>query len=58
MAVAFAYPEPETGGRGKNSLVTKDFSSTTLSQARTVLRENKQLANLNSPRHLNLPAPI
>ena len=38
MAVAMLYPEPKREGRGKKSLITKDFSSGMLSQARTVLR--------------------
>jgi hypothetical protein len=40
MAVAMMCPEPEKGGRGKNSSVTEgfDISSGRLSMARTVLR--------------------
>jgi hypothetical protein len=38
MAVARIYPEPEKGGRGKNSSVTKEFSVERLSLARFILR--------------------
>lgn len=38
MAIATLYPQPEKGGRGKkNSLISKEFSTGSLSQARTVL---------------------
>ncbi|MGO6724414.1 hypothetical protein ACCS51_25940 [Rhizobium ruizarguesonis] len=45
MAVAMMYPEPEKGGRGKNSKVTLEFSSQLLSQARTVLAHSRPLAD-------------
>jgi hypothetical protein len=44
IVVAKIYPEPEKGGRGKNSSVTKEFSSERLSLARTVLRHAPDLA--------------
>ncbi|CAN7517521.1 hypothetical protein LJR235_003558 [Pararhizobium sp. LjRoot235] len=44
MAVAFAHPEPVKYKRGGSPLAAKDLSATTLSQARTVNRENRQLA--------------
>jgi hypothetical protein len=46
MIVAFAYPEPEKGGRGKrgNLLETSGFSRQRLGQARQVLRHSKELA--------------
>ena len=45
MAVAMIYPEPEKGGRGKNSSVSKEFSGVYLSQARTVLKWAPELAD-------------
>jgi hypothetical protein len=46
MAVAMMYPDPEKGGRGKtNSLAAKGFSTASLSQARTVLRDSRALAD-------------
>lgn len=45
MAVAMVYPEPEKGGRGKNSFVSKGFiSDSRLSLARTVLTFASDLA--------------
>jgi ParB-like chromosome segregation protein Spo0J len=46
MAMAFLYPEPEKGGRGKKSkaLETKGFSEARLSQARAVLAFSPALA--------------
>lgn len=38
IVVARIYPEPEKGGRGKKSSVTKEFSDERLSLARTVIR--------------------
>jgi hypothetical protein len=38
MLLAMLYPDPEKGGRGKNSLLNLEFSGMRLSQARTVLR--------------------
>lgn len=43
MALAMIYPEPEKGGRGKNSSLSKGFSNARLSQARTA-RELLRLA--------------
>jgi hypothetical protein len=45
MAWAKVYPDPEKGGRGRNSFVTKEFSPTGISKARTVLREAPDLAD-------------
>jgi hypothetical protein len=44
--LAFAYPEPEKGGRGKkaNLKETLGFSTMRLSQARQVLRHSRELA--------------
>jgi hypothetical protein len=55
MAVAFAYPEPEKGGRGKKgkSAETAGFSQTRLRQARYVLRHAPELAR----RVLTIPIP-
>ena len=36
MAVAMIYPEAEKGGRGKKSLIIKEFNQGYLSQARSV----------------------
>lgn len=45
MATAMLYPDPEKGGRGnKNSLLGKGFSAASLSQARTVLKDSRALA--------------
>ena len=45
MALAMIYPEPSKGGRGKkNHLETKGFSAARLSQARSVLRHSRALA--------------
>ncbi len=44
MALAMVYPDPEKGGRGENSLLSKGFSLARLSQARTVLRYSRKLA--------------
>lgn len=44
MAIAFAYPEPEKGGRGKNRKETLQFSKMRLSQARQVLHHSRELA--------------
>jgi hypothetical protein len=46
MAVAFAYPEPEKGGRGKkgNLPETSGFSRQRLGQARQVLHHSRDLA--------------
>lgn len=41
MATAMIYPEAEKGGRGKKSLVTKEFSGERLSKARAVLRYSR-----------------
>jgi hypothetical protein len=38
MLIAMLYPDPEKGGRGKNSKLNLEFSGMRLSQARTVLR--------------------
>ena len=38
MRLAMICPEPEKGGRGKKSFVTKEFSEGALSKARTVTR--------------------
>ena len=44
MAVAFAYPEPEKGGRGKKTVQKLDsFSKQRLSDARQVLRHSRAL---------------
>jgi hypothetical protein len=38
-------PDPEKGGRGKtNSLAAKGFSTASLSQVRTVLRDSRTIA--------------
>jgi ParB-like chromosome segregation protein Spo0J len=49
IGLAFLYPEPEKGGRGKkskaiNSAETAGFSSRRLNEARTVLRHSRELA--------------
>jgi hypothetical protein len=46
MAMAFAYPEPEKGGRGKkgNLPETGQFSKQRLSIARQVLRHSREFA--------------
>jgi hypothetical protein len=46
MALAFAYPEPEKGGRGKKKTVeiSSTFSSKRLQQARQVLKHSRDLA--------------
>jgi len=47
MGLAFLYPEPEKGGRGKkaqNDKETLGFSRMRLSQARAVLRHSRELA--------------
>jgi hypothetical protein len=47
IALAMIYPEPEKGGRGnkaKNLLGTEGFSAARLSQARSVLRHSRALA--------------
>jgi hypothetical protein len=52
MATAMAYPEPEKGGRG-NSLKIKDFTNLgSLSQARTVLKWEPELAKEKVKWHL------
>lgn len=50
MGMAFLYPEPEMGGRGKKgkSSVSEGFSSTRLSNARQVLRFSRELRRLIS----------
>jgi hypothetical protein len=55
MALAMVYPEPEKGGRGKNSNLKLGFSSQRLSLARTVLRYSVPLAQsvLNGTKPLN-----
>lgn len=45
VLVAKIYPEPEKGGRNKNAVITTEFSSGLLSQARTVLRHAPDLAD-------------
>lgn len=45
MAVAKIYPEPEKGGRGKNAVVTTEFSASHLSHARTVLQWAPELVD-------------
>ncbi|MDQ3959507.1 MAG: hypothetical protein M3255_04290 [Pseudomonadota bacterium] len=45
IVVARIYPEPEKGGRGKNSSVSKEFSGARLSLARFVLRYAPDLAD-------------
>lgn len=45
MAWAKIYPDPEKGGRGKNSIATIGFSAQRLSHARTVLREAPDLVD-------------
>jgi hypothetical protein len=50
-------PDPEKGGRGKtNSLAAKGFSTASLSQARTVLRDSRTIASLALL--LDLPQPV
>lgn len=46
MATAFAFPDPEKGGRGNKGKAseTDGFSATRLKMARLVLREDKALA--------------
>ena len=44
MALAMIYPDPEKGGRGKNSKLKLPFSLMRLSQARSVLRSSRSLA--------------
>lgn len=45
MAVAHIYPDPEKGGRGKNSLKIKEFINPGyLSQARAIVAHSKTLA--------------
>jgi hypothetical protein len=46
MAVAFAYPEPEKGGRGKKKTmeISSTFSEKRLQQARQVLGHSRELA--------------
>jgi hypothetical protein len=49
MALAMMYPEPEKGGRGKNTEARKaaetaGFSSRRLAEARAVLRHSRDLA--------------
>ena len=44
MAFAMVYPEPEKGGRGKKSLIIKEFNQGRVSQARTVLRHSRKLS--------------
>jgi hypothetical protein len=43
MAYAFIYPAGQQG-RGKKNLETRPFSNARLSQARTILRESRPLA--------------
>jgi hypothetical protein len=45
MAVAMIYPEPEKGGRGKNAVLNTEFSTASLSHARTVLKFAPDLAD-------------
>jgi hypothetical protein len=45
MAIAKLYPEPEKGGRGKNSLKIKELNAGYVSQARTVLAWLPQAAD-------------
>jgi hypothetical protein len=45
MAVAMIHPEPEKGGRGKRLNYSTDFDKGYLSQARTVLRLDRPLAD-------------
>ena len=56
MAVAMIYPEPEKGGRGKNSLATSGFSQQLLSQARAVLAYSLRVRG-SSPRRPALAVP-
>jgi hypothetical protein len=47
MGLAFLYPDPEKGGRGKktqatNSVETMGFSRSRLDQARAVLRHSRE----------------
>jgi len=45
MAMAFLYPDPEKGGRGKKTVLSRDgFSKARLSQARQILRFSYELA--------------
>ena len=46
MATALAYPDKEKGGRGKNSLIIKEYrvNEGYLSQARFVLRHCREMA--------------
>jgi hypothetical protein len=46
MALAFIYPEPEKGGRGRksNRSETEQFSKVRLSDARSVLRHSRRLS--------------
>jgi ParB-like nuclease domain len=44
MATAMAYPEPEKGGRGNSSKIKDFIQSGALSQARTVLKWEPELA--------------
>ncbi len=49
MALAFLYPEPEKGGRGKkseaiNSAESAGFSARRLNEARSILRYSRELA--------------
>ncbi len=49
MAVAMIYPEPEKGGRGKKGAGSGEFSGLShqrISEARTVLRHEPDLASL------------
>jgi ParB-like chromosome segregation protein Spo0J len=54
MALAMIYPEPAKGGRGKKALGTEGFSQARLSQARSVLRHSRSLAERVMARQLGL----
>lgn len=61
VALAMIYPEREKGGRGRkaqNSSETEGFSAARLSQARTVLRHSRALAEQVMAKHLSLDAAL
>lgn len=60
MALAMIYPDPEKGGRGKkaNSSETKGFSAARLSQARSVLRHSRALAEDVLANRISLDAAL
>ncbi len=45
MAVATIYPEPEKGGRGKNSVLSTQFNKNQISRARTVIEWTPDVAS-------------